>query len=164
MKHPLKIGLSVLGISCLAAVAWAGGSTCSGHPDDAKATSTSAGHQCDGVKSEHASGERCTVGANQMVYSFAVPGAECEACQNIIQRTAMAQKGVSCAHVDLTTRTAYIVADKKMNQKAVMNAITKEGYKCTFKDSGQKVQAEFMKVMTAGAGGACCAKKDKEKV
>jgi len=163
MKQYLKIGLSVFGILCLAAVAWAGGNTCTAHPDDAKASSTSSAHQCDGsMKADQASGEQCTVGKNQMVYSFAVPGAECEACQNIIQRTAMAQKGVACAHVDLTTRTAYIVADKKMNQKAVMNAISKEGYKCTFKASGEKVQAEFVKIMTAGAGGACCVK-NKEK-
>jgi len=168
MKQRLKIGLSVLGILCLAAVAWAGGGMCTGHPDDAKATSTPAGAQCGLMKADAAGNAQCTIGPNQMVYSFAVPGAECEACQNIIQRAAMTQKGVVCAHVDLTTRTAYIVADKKMNQKSVVKAISKEGYQCTFKASGQKVQAEMVKAMTAGEvganGDACCVKKSKDKV
>lgn len=161
MKRYLKIGLSVLGILCLAAVAYAGGSMCSGSADGANATS--AMPHCEGMKAEHAGSDQCTLGPNQAVYSFAVPGAECEACQNIIQRTAMSQKGVVCAHVDLATRTAYIVADKKkMNQKSMTKAISKEGYKCEYKASGQQVQAEFVKMMTAGTGGACCAKnKDK---
>ena len=164
MKRTLRIGLSVLGILSLAAVAWAGGNTCTGHTEtDAKQVSTEGNH-CDGVTSGKASGEQCTIGANQMVYSFSVPGAECEACQNVIQRTALSQKGVTCAHVDLNTRTAYIVADKKLNQKALAKAISEAGFKTKFKASGTKAKSEMLKVVSSGAAGACCAKKDKEKV
>ena len=145
MKHRLQIVLSVVALLGLAATAWAGGDHC-------------------GMASETASGQQCTIGPNQMVYSFSVPGAECEACQNAIQRTAMAQKGVTCAHVDLASRTAYLVADKNLNRKAVAKAISEAGFKNSFRASGTKAKSELLKVVSTGQAGACCAKKDKDKV
>ena len=59
MKRYLKIGLSVLGILCLAAVAYAGGSMCSGSADGANATSSMP--HCEGMKAEHAGSDQCTL-------------------------------------------------------------------------------------------------------
>jgi len=108
----------------------------------------------------------CGVKANQAIYSFAVPTAECQNCVNTIQTALMAQKGVACAHVDLTNRVAYIIADKSVDQKAVAKVISAAGFKNSFKGQGPKVQAEFAKAMavTGEKGSAACsATKDKDK-
>ena len=105
--------------------------------------------------------------ANQAIYSFAVPTAECQTCVHTIETALMAQKGVACAHVDLTNRVAYIIADKSVNQKAVAKVISTAGFKNSFKGQGPKIQAEFAKSMavTGEKGSAACsASKDKDKI
>lgn len=163
MKRTLMILPAMLGALSLAGGAWAGGSTCSWKSDGA-AKQASAGSRCVGDASTQARGERCTIGANEAVLSFAVPGAECEACVKTIQRAVMAQKGIACAHVNLENHTAYIVASKSVNQRAIAKAIKDAGFRCTFKAEGPKVRSELMKAMASGGGAACCAKKDKDKV
>lgn len=160
MKNVMKIaGLSLFAL-CLATTSWAGGSSCSSE----KAESVSEGSHCT-MKSSNAAHEACTITANQTVYSFAVPSVECEKCIETIQKAALANKGIACAHVDLATHTAYIIADKKMSQKDIAKVITDAGYKNKFNGSGQKVQAEFAKAVAAGDKGVnCCAKGTKDKV
>jgi len=116
-----------------------------------------------------ATAKSCAVGANQAIYSFAVPSAECQNCVHTIQTALMAQKGVTCAHVDLTNRVAYIIADKSVDQKAVAKVISAAGFKNSFKGQGPKVQAEFAKAMavTGEKGSAACSatkSKDKDKI
>jgi copper chaperone CopZ len=174
--------LAVLGaVSLLAATtAWAGGAACTGKDSDASSPS----HACPytGAKSAQASevggkcdmhtmgamanGQTCTIGANQMVYSFAVPTAECDHCAASITKALMDQKGIHCAHVDLKNRVAYIVADKKMDKNALAKCIKDAGFKNSYRGQGKAVQAEFTKMMTASTekGAACCAVKTKEKV
>lgn len=109
----------------------------------------------------------CGVKANQAIYSFAVPGASCESCVRDIQQTAMATKGIACVHVDLSTHTAYIIADKSISKQALAAVITKAGFKNSYKGEGSKIQAEFAKAMSgAGAdnGMSGCAHKEKDKV
>ena len=146
----------------LAAIAWGGGSMCTGKPQGA--TAQAAGSHCPMGEGAQAAGGHCTLGANQAVLSYAVPGAECDACVKTIQRAAMAQKGVNCAHVNLESHTAYIVADKSVKQAAIAKAIRDAGFRCTFKADGPKVRTELMKAIASGGSAACCAKKEKEKV
>jgi copper chaperone CopZ len=163
MKRSLMILPATLAALSLAGGAWAGGSMCSGKSEgDAK--QVSAGSHCAGGASAQAQGEHCTIGANDVVLSFAVPGAECDACVKAIQRAAMAQKGIACAHVDLETHTAYVVASKSVNQGAIAKAIKDAGFRCTFKAEGPKVRSELMKAIATGGSAACCAKKEKDKV
>jgi copper chaperone CopZ len=127
-----------------------------------------AGGHCDGVgKSAEAMAHDCGVKPGQVMYSFAVPGAECEHCIRGIQKATMAMKGIDCAHVDLSTRTAYIIADKSVTQKAIAKSIQDAGFKNTYKGTGPKVQAAFIEAMKAGAknGMSCCpTSKEKDKV
>jgi copper chaperone CopZ len=145
----------------VAGSAFAGGASC-GSGDAPH--SASAGH-CDGVKG--ASAMSCpTVKAGQNIYSFAVPGAECDHCVKSIQTALMAQKGVTCAHVDLSTHTAYVIADRSFDKKAIARCIQTAGFKNTYKAQGPKVQAEFAKAMTSSSGkaaAACPYKESKEK-
>lgn len=163
MRRTLMILPATLAALSLAGVAWAGGNVCSGKPDGA-AKQTSAGSHCMGNAAAQAEGDRCAIGANQAVYSFAVPGAECDACVKTIQRAAMAQKGVTCAHVNLDNHTAYIVGEKSVSQRTIAKAIKDAGFRCTFKAQGPKVRSELMKAMASDGGAACPAKKEKDKV
>jgi copper chaperone CopZ len=167
---------------CLAAIAWAGGATCphngssaatSGSQCTVKAptssqASASQGADAEGVcpyKGAMTSGQTCTVKANQVMYSFSVPGAQCEHCVEAIQQAAMDTKGVSCAHVDLNTHTAYIIADKKMSRQQVSKMITTAGFKNKYEGQGKKVEAQFTKAMASGSPSmGCCVKNGKDKV
>ncbi len=161
-----------------ATTAWAGGAMCEGKDAEASAkackvgssvklTGAEGGH-CDMGKGASASaeGKSCELGANQMVYSFAVPTAECDNCADGITKALMAQKGIHCAHVDLKARVAYVVADKKMDKNALAKTIKTAGFKSSYRGDGKNVRAEFTKMMTVadGKGAACCASKAKEKV
>jgi len=166
MKRISTLAATIGAVALLAAgSAFAGGASCGTSESSAK--SASAGHHCDGKDASAAMAKSCGVKANQAIYSFAVPTVECQNCVNTIQTALMAQKGVACAHVDLTNHVAYIIADKSVNQKAVAKAISAAGYKNSFKGQGAKVQAEFAKSM-AGTGekgsAACSANKDKDKI
>ena len=159
-----------------ATAAWAGGEKCEGKDAEAsaKACPTGAkmvsaeGGKCDMGKgaSAMAEGKSCTIGANQMVYSFAVPTAECDHCADGITKALMAQSGIHCAHVDLKTRVAYVVADRKMDKKALAKSIQTAGFKNSYRGDGKNVRAELTKMMTVsnGKGDACCAAKAMEKV
>ncbi|HEU4725182.1 MAG TPA: heavy metal-associated domain-containing protein [Candidatus Eisenbacteria bacterium] len=159
-----------------AATAYAGGAACSGESEaSAKACKVGttakmagAGGHCDMGKgaSAMAEGKSCTLGANQMVYSFAVPTAECDNCAEGITKALMAQKGIHCAHVDLKARVAYIVADKKMDKNSLAKCIQTAGFKNSYRGDGKNVRAEFTKMLTVAdsKGAACCATKAKDKV
>jgi copper chaperone CopZ len=129
---------------------------------------TGAGSHCDGVgKSAEAMAHECGMKAGQVMYSFAVPGAECEHCIRGIQKATLAMKGVECAHVDLSTHTAYIIAAKGVTEKAISKSIQDAGFKNSYKGSGSKVQAAFIEAMKGGTknGMSCCpAGKEKDKV
>ena len=159
MKRNALILTAALGVLCLATSAWAGGASCSGKSEGASA----AGSHCSSAKgASMAAGSQCKLGANNAVFSFAVPTAHCGACVDKIQTTAMAQKGVLCAKVDLDTKTAYIAGDRKLDQKAIAKAIKGAGFACTFKAKGPKVREELVKMMAAGSNAAPVAvKKDK---
>ena len=160
MKRRVMIVPTVLAALSLAGSAWAGGSTCSGKSEGA-AKQAAAGSHCTVGSSAQAKGQ-CTFGANTAVFSYAVPTAHCGSCVDKIQTTAMAQKGVLCAKVDLDTKTAYVAGDKKLNQKAIAKAIKEAGFACTFKAKGPKVREELVKMMAAGTNAApVAAKKDK---
>ena len=160
MKKLTKIGaFSVLAL-CVAATSWAGGSSCSSEG----AKSASAGSHCSGTKASSAAHEACGVKANQVMYSFSVASVECEKCIETIQKAAMAKNGIACAHVDLSTHTAYIIADKKLSQKDVSKLIADAGYKNKYTGQGGKVEAAFAKAMASGDKGVnCCAKGNKDK-
>src|SRR2546426_66075 len=159
MKRNALILTAALGVLCLATSAWAGGASCSGKSEGASA----AGSHCSSAKgASMAAGSQCKLGANNAVFSFAVPTAHCGACVDKIQTTAMAQKGVLCAKVDLETHTAYVAGDRKLDQKAIAKAIKGAGFACTFKAKGPKVREELVKMMAAGSNAApVAAKKDK---
>jgi len=152
----------------VAGSAFAGGASC-GTSDAARMTS---GSHCDGVKggAAGASAMACpTVKAGQNIYSFAVPGAECGNCVKSIQTALMAQKGVTCAHVDLNSHTAYVIADRSFDKNAIAKCIQTAGFKNRYKGQGAKVQAEFAKAMAAGSEkpAACSTKegaKEKDKI
>lgn len=166
MKRISTVAATIGAISLLVAgSAFAGGASC-GTKESSAAKSASAGHHCEGKDASAAMAKACGVKANEAIYSFAVPTVECQNCVNNISTALMAQKGVHCAHVDVTHRVAYIIADKSVNQKAVAKAISTAGYKNSFKGQGSKVQAEFAKAMASGEKGtaACSASKDKDKI
>ena len=160
MKRRVMIVPTVLAALSLAASAWAGGSACTGKSEGA-AKQAAGGSRCTAGSAAQAKGQ-CTFGANNAVFSFAVPTAHCGACVDKIQTTAMAQKGVLCAKVDLDSRTAYVAGDRKLDQKAIAKAIKGAGFTCTFKAKGPKVREELVKMMAAGSNAApAAAKKDK---
>ena len=164
MARILKFALPVAAIALLVAgSAFAGGASC-GTGDAAR--STSAGHHCDGGSGSASMTQACpTVKAGQNIYSFAVPAVECGHCVNAIQTALMAQKGVTCAHVDLQTRTAYVIADRSVDRKTVAKTIQTAGFKNRFKGEGAKVEAEFAKAMSAGDKGSVASpRKEKDKV
>ena len=172
----------------LAATAWAGGSSCSGDKassasmasgthctrDDAASAgahcaggasaSMAAGSHCTGMGANAVAMKECHPSANQVMYSFAVPSVECSGCVKSIQKAAMAMAGVSCAHVDLQTHTAYIIADKKVNERALSKAIADAGYKNTFTAQGGKAEAAFAKAWASNDKSVnCCSKATKDR-
>lgn len=168
MKRISTVAATLGALSLLVAgSAFAGGASCGTKESSAAAKSASAGKHCEGKDASSAMAKACGVKADQAIYSFAVPSVHCEDCVSNISTALMAQKGVRCAHVDLTNHVAYIIADKSVNQKAVAKAISAAGYKNSFKGQGAKVQAEFAKAI-AGNGekgsAACSASKDKDKI
>ncbi|TMQ67346.1 MAG: heavy-metal-associated domain-containing protein [Candidatus Eisenbacteria bacterium] len=162
MKTLAKISVLSLLAVCLAATSWAGGKSCSSEG----AKSASAGSHCSAkdTNTNATAAKECGVKANQAIYSYAVPTAHCEACIEGVQKAAMAHAGVACAHVDLTTHTAYIIADKNVSQKEIAKAIAAAGFKNTYKGEGSKVQAQFAKAIAAGDKGVACCAKGKDKV
>jgi len=166
----------------LAATAWAGGSSCSGGKassasmasgthctrDEAAAghcgagassASMAEGSHCNGMGANAVAAKECKPAANQVMYSFAVPSVECSGCVKSIQKAAMAMNGVSCAHVDRQTHTAYIIADKKVNERALSKAIADAGYKNTFTAQGGKAEAAFAKAWASNDKSVnCCSK------
>lgn len=168
-------------VSLLASsTAFAGGAACTGGKDaeaSAKACKvgaksantqlTGAGGHCDMGKgaSAMAEGKACKLEANQMVYSFKVPSAECDNCVNGISNALLAQKGIHCAHVDLKSRVAYVVTDSKMDKKVLAKVISEAGFKNSYRGDGKNVRAEFTKMIASNDKGAgCCATKAKDKV
>ena len=161
MKRNVLIVPAMIGVLALATSAWAGGASCSGKAEGASkegahctaakgaAKEASAGDHCGMSGASMTSKGQCPFGANSAVFSFAIQNAHCGACADKIQTAALAQKGVLCAKVDLTTKTAYVAGDKKMDQRAVAKAINGAGFPCTFKAQGPKVRAEFAKIMAA---------------
>ncbi|HET9951308.1 MAG TPA: heavy metal-associated domain-containing protein [Candidatus Eisenbacteria bacterium] len=159
-----------------ATTAWAGGNACSGNESEASAKAsgkacpisgtTSASMSANGGHCDLADGKACTIGANAMVYTFAVPGAECDHCAESISKALMAEKGVQCAHVDLKTHVAYVVSDKKLDKNAISKSIKTAGFKNSYRNDGKAARADLMKYMTAATAkpDACCAAKPKEKV
>lgn len=180
MKRKTLIVPVIFGALCLATSAWAGGSSCSGKSEGASASKegahctvgtsatakeASAGSHCGtGAGASMTSKEACSYGASHAVYSFAVNDMHCSACVKKVQSAAMAQKGVHCVHVDLDTKTAYIVAEKKVDQRAITKAVKDAGFTAVFKSDGPSARAAFMKSMAANGGAnTCSAKKDKDK-
>lgn len=166
MNRNVLILPAVVAALSLATSAWAGGGGwCSGKSEGAAkqvSAEKAAGSRCttDKAGASLASGKQCKIGADNAVFSFAVPSIHCGDCVDKIQTTAMAQKGVLCAKVDLSNKMAYVAGDKKLNQRAIAKAIKDAGYTCTFKQKGPKARAELMKVM-ASEDAAPAAKKDK---
>ena len=164
MKRIAAIAPVMLLTLCLAATSWAGGASCS--PDGAKSSSApmSSGGHCPGIEHSMAAKECTGVKANQVMYSFSVPGVSCEHCVTSIQEAAVATKGIQCAHVDLSTHTAYVIADKKMSREQVSKIIAAAGFKNKFTAEGKNAQAAFSKAVASGdkSVNACCARtKDK---
>jgi copper chaperone CopZ len=147
MKALLKAAPVMALALSLASIAWAG-PNCS---HEGSGASMSSGGHCP-YKGSHAmaTGKECSIGASQVMYSFAVPTAECERCVDAIQKAAMAKSGISCAHVDLSTRTAYVIADKKLSSRDVSKVIEKAGYKNRLTAQGPKAQAAFAKAYAVG--------------
>jgi len=170
MKRIAKIAPVMLLALCVGAVSWAGGPNCTGDgakasaTDASKASATATGSHCSGKSASAASQQACTIKANQVMYSFAVPSVECEHCVDAIQKAAMETKGIACAHVDLTTHTAYIIADKNVKEKTISAVITEAGYKNKYTGKGNKVEAAFAKSMASGDKSMTCCAKGKDKV
>jgi len=158
------LGVAVLTLG-LAATSWAGGASCSGDGAKSSSTTMSKGGHCSGDAEHSMASAKCEgVKAGQVMYSFSVPAVECEHCVDSIQKTAMETKGIQCAHVDLSTRTAYVIADKKLSKQQVSKMLTEAGFKNKFTAEGKNAQAAFTKAIASGdkAVDACCAKgKDK---
>ena len=148
----------------LAATSWAGGASCSGDGAKSSSATMTQGSHCSGVEHSMAAKECPGLKAGMVMYSFAVPGVSCDHCVDSIQKTAMATKGIQCAHVDVATHTAYVIADKKMSKQQVSKMLTAAGFKNKYTAEGKTAQAAFTKAIASGDEGvnACCAKgKDK---
>lgn len=175
MKRNNVIAIATALTLCVAGSAWAGGAACDSKASGASKASTSgtctyktdakaAAGTCPMGGAE--AGATCGVKANQVMYSFAVPGAECDHCSDTIQKAALGTKGITCAHVDLSSHTAYIIADKSVSKDAIAKVIQTAGFKNTYKASGPKVEAEFTAAMKTAhnKGMSCCMKEKKDKV
>ena len=160
MKTFAKVSALSLLALCVAATSWAGGKSCS----SGGAKAATAGSHCGAKDANAMAAKECGVKANQAIYSFAVPSVECDNCIQSIQKAAMAKDGIACAHVDLSTHTAYIIADKKISQKEIAKLIAAAGYKNKFTGEGSKVQAAFVKAIASGDKGVACCAKAKDRV
>jgi copper chaperone CopZ len=164
MKTLAKItALSLLAV-CLAATSWAGGKSCSSGANAEGAKAAAAGSHCSAKDANAMAAKECGVKANQVIYSFAVPTAHCDNCIESVQKAAMAHAGIACVHVDLSTHTAYFIADKNVSRKEIAKVIAAAGFKNTYKAEGSKVQAEFAKAIASGDKGVACCAKGKDKV
>jgi copper chaperone CopZ len=138
---------------------------------DSKASATTAkvasakgagGAHCEGMEGARAmAAKECGVKANQVMYSFAVPSVECDNCVESISKAALAQKGVYCTHVDLNTRTAYFIVDKKMSKNDVSKVITTAGFKNKHTASGDKAVKSFHAAFASGEKSVACCSKDR---
>lgn len=150
---------------CVAATSFAG-PNCGSDSKASAATASSkgaGGSHCEGMsgaKGAMASKE-CNVGANQVMYSFAVPAVECDHCVDSINKAALAKSGIVCSHVDLTSRTAYFIVDKKMSKNDVSKVITAAGFKNKFSASGDKAVKSFHAAFASGDKSVACCSKDK---
>ncbi|HEY2925025.1 MAG TPA: heavy metal-associated domain-containing protein [Candidatus Eisenbacteria bacterium] len=166
MKRNALILTAVVAAMSLATSAWAGGSMCSGKSEGAAkqvSAEKAAGSHCttDKAGASMASGKQCKIDADNAVFSYAVPQVHCGDCVDKIEAAAMAQKGVLCAKVDLSSKMAYVAGEKKLNQRAIAKAIKDAGYSATFKQKGPKARAELMKIMASEDAAPATAKKDK---
>ncbi len=151
---------------CVASVSWAGGASCT-HDESSASTTTTTGGTCtmkSGSASAAAAAQICSVKPNQVIYSFSVPTAHCGDCVSTIQSTAMDAKGIYCVGFDLSTHTAYIIADKNMSKKDVSKLITEAGFKNKYTGEGTKVETAFTQaVATGGKNVSCCVRNNKDK-
>lgn len=149
-------------VLALAGVAWAGGPGCVAKEE----ASVSTGDRCTYDSGKNAEAMACGVKANQVMYSFSVPSAECGHCVDRIRGAFADMDGVHCVHVDLRKSIAYVIVDKKVSRERVSKTIKTAGFSNKYKGSGKKVEAAFAAMMGNGdAAGACCtAKKGKDKV
>lgn len=170
MKRITKIAPVMLLALCVGAVSWAGGPGCTDDgakasaTDASKASATATGSHCTGKGASAASQQTCALKTSQVMYSFSVPSVECEHCVEAIQKAAMETKGIACAHVDLSTHIAYIIADKNVKEKTISAVIAEAGYKNKYKGKGSKVEAAFAKSMASGDKNMACCAKSKDKV
>ena len=138
---------------------------------DIKASATTAkvasakgagGAHCEGMEGARAMAAReCGVKANQVMYSYAVPSVTCDGCVENISKAALAKNGVHCAHVDLSTKTAYFIVDKKMSKNDVSKVMTAVGYKNKFTASGDKAVKSFHAAFALGEKSVACCSKDR---
>ena len=139
---------------------------------DSKASATSAkvastkgagGAHCEGMEGTKGAmaSKECGVKANQVMYSFAVPAVECDHCVESINKAALAKSGIVCSHVDLTSRTAYFIVDKKMSKNDVSKVITAAGFKNKYTASGDKAVKSFHAAFASGDKSVACCSKDK---
>lgn len=167
MKKVLKTAPVMLLALCVAATSFAGGPNCGS--DKAEATSAkvasakgAGGAHCEGMDGAKAMvSKECGVQANQVMYSFAVPSVTCDGCVENISKAALAKNGIKCAHVDLNTKTAYFIVDKKMSKNDVSKVMTAAGYKNKFSASGDKAVKSFHAAFASGEKSVACCSKDR---
>jgi len=171
MKKALYAAPAMVLALCVAATSFAGPSCGS----DSKASATSAkvasskgagGAHCEGMEGAKGAmaAKECGVKANQVMYSFAVPAVECDHCVDKINSAALAKNGIVCSHVDLTSKTAYFIVDKKMSKNDVSKVITAAGFKNKFSASGDKAVKSFHAAFASGDKSVSCCSRDKDKV
>jgi copper chaperone CopZ len=170
MKKTLYAAPAMLLALCVAGTSLAGGPNCGSggkaEATTAKVASASAkgagGAHCEGMEGAKAmAAKECGVQANQVMYSFAVPSITCEGCVTNINKAAMAKAGIHCSHVDLSTKTAYFIVDKKMSKNDVSKVVTAAGYKNKFTASGDKAVKSFHAAFASGDKSVACCSKDK---
>jgi copper chaperone CopZ len=170
MKKALYAAPVMLLALCVAGTSLAGpncGSDSKASAATAKVASAkgAGGAHCEGMEGAKAmAAKECGVKANQVMYSFAVPSVECDHCVNSINKAAMAKNGIHCSHVDLTSKTAYFIVDKKMSKTDVAKLITAAGFKNKFSAQGDKAVKNFHAAFASGDKSVACCSKDKDKV
>jgi hypothetical protein len=75
----------------------------------------------------------------------------------------MDAKGIVCAGFDLSTHTAYIIADKGVSKKEVSKMITEAGFKNKYTGEGPKVEAAFTQAVATGGKNVSCCVRNKDK-
>ncbi|HET9251066.1 MAG TPA: heavy metal-associated domain-containing protein [Candidatus Eisenbacteria bacterium] len=171
MKKVLYAAPAMLLALCVAGTSLAGGPNC-GSGDKAEATTAkvasasakgAGGAHCEGMEGAKASMamKECGVKANQVMYSYAVPSVTCDGCVENISKAALAKNGIHCAHVDLSSKTAYFIVDKKMSKNDVSKVMTAAGYKNKFTASGDKAVKSFHAAFASGEKSVACCSKDR---